>query len=238
MGFTIFAGMMKLSGITSRRGIKHRPSWNLVFEWEDILSRSLSVPLRCPGRVGWTLRSIVRRLGLPFSHSGDPTLEFVMVAKPDNQGRYGRNSVPWIIDYFLSDSDTCRFLESTAHCPLVFVSSYEAYERLLACGADPDRFRHVPLSLPDCYRLDGSWGVSRMCLTDMPDVTPRSTRGWLWRSADLAVKGICGLMTSKAILWLISRAMMIIWLSCAGQGYSCTLLREWTTASPPTVSRR
>lgn len=156
MGFTNFAGMMKLSGITSRRRIKHRPSWNLVFEWEDILSRSLSVPLRCPGRVGWTLRSIVRRLGLPFSHSGDPTLEFVMVAKPDNQGRYGRNSIPWIIDYFLSDSDTCRFLESTAHCPFVFVSSCEAYERLLACGADPDRFRHVPLSLPDCYRLDGS----------------------------------------------------------------------------------
>ncbi|WP_305154961.1 hypothetical protein [uncultured Duncaniella sp.] len=153
---TNFASVMKLSGITSRRRVKHRPSWNLVFEWEEILSESLSVPLRCPGRIGWTLRSLFRRFGLPFAHRGDPTLEFVMVAKPDNQGRYGRNSIPWIIDYFLSDDDTRRFLATTSRCPLVFVSSREAYEKLLACGTDPQRFRHVPLSLPDRYRLDSS----------------------------------------------------------------------------------
>ena len=48
------------------------------------------------------------------------------------------------------------FLHSTHHCQQVLISSREAYERLTANGADPGRYRHLPLSLPDRYRLDPS----------------------------------------------------------------------------------
>jgi hypothetical protein len=83
-------------------------------------------------------------------------LEFVMIATPDNRGRYSRHTVPWIIDWFLPDSDLPAFLHSTRHCQQVLISSREAYERLTANGADPGRYRHLPLSLPDRYRLDPS----------------------------------------------------------------------------------
>lgn len=81
-------------------------------------------------------------------------LEFVMIAKAANRGRYDRDIVPWIIDYFLPDSDTDAFLKSTSVCPLVLISSREAYERLVSHGADRKRYRHMPLSLPDRYRPD------------------------------------------------------------------------------------
>lgn len=149
--------MIQLSGILSRRKVKHRPSWHLVFEWEDEISRALSLPVHAPARPGWWARSLARRLGLkcPARHF-HPMLEFVMIATPDNRGRYSRHTVPWIIDWFLPDSDLPAFLHSTRHCQQVLISSREAYERLTANGADPGRYRHLPLSLPDRYRLDPS----------------------------------------------------------------------------------
>ena len=42
--------MIQLSGILSRRKVKHRPSWHLVFEWEDEISRALSIPVHAPTR--------------------------------------------------------------------------------------------------------------------------------------------------------------------------------------------
>lgn len=146
--------MINVSGILSRRGVKHRPSWHLVFEWEDEISRALGIPIRAPWRIGWGVRSLLRRVGAKCPRRDLPVLEFVMIATADNRGRYGHRSVPWIIDYFLPDSDIPAFLRSTGLCPYVLVSSREAYERLIAHGASPEKYRHLPLSLPDRYRLN------------------------------------------------------------------------------------
>lgn len=146
--------MIQLSSILSRRKVKHRPSWHLVFEWEDEIARALALPLRTPWHTGWYMRSLARRLGLKCPREGAPMLEFVMIATAENRGRYGHRSVPWIIDWFLPDSDIPAFLKSTAACRYVLISSREAYERLMEHGADPKRYLHLPLSLPDRYRLD------------------------------------------------------------------------------------
>jgi len=84
-----------------------------------------------------------------------------MIATATNRGRYGSRSVPWIIDWFLPDSDIPTFLHSTSQCQLVLISSREAYERLMQHGADPKRYLHLPLSLPDRYRLDPSAGMHK-----------------------------------------------------------------------------
>ena len=147
--------MIELSGILSRRKVKHRPSWHLVFEWENEISRELSLPFVMPWHVGWGMRSLARRLGVKCPvKKGAPLLEFVMIATPANRGRYSHRSVPWIIDWFLPDSDIPAFMEATAMCGQVLISSREAYERLISHGADPQRYVHLPLSLPDRYRLD------------------------------------------------------------------------------------
>lgn len=147
--------MIQLSGILSRRKVKHRPSWHLVFEWEDEISKALSLPIITPSRPGWWLRSLSRRLGLKCpARRFAPMLEFVMIATPDNRGRYSRHTVAWVIDWFLPDSEIPAFLDTTSACPKVLISSREAYERLIEHGADPSRYIHLPLSLPDHYRLD------------------------------------------------------------------------------------
>ena len=147
--------MIQLSRILSRRRVKHRPSWHLVFEWEDEIARALNLPVRSPRRPGWWGRSLARRLGVrcPRRHDA-PMLEFVMIATDTNRGRYGHRSVPWIIDYFLPDSAVGSFLEATAACQYVLISSREAYEHVIANGGDPAKYLHLPLSLPDRYRLD------------------------------------------------------------------------------------
>lgn len=81
-------------------------------------------------------------------------LEFVMIATGTNRGRYGHRSVPWIIDWFLPDTAVRSFLEATEACPYVLISSREAYEHLIKYGGDPSKYLHLPLSLPDRYRLD------------------------------------------------------------------------------------
>lgn len=146
--------MIGISHILSRRGIKHRPSWHLVFEWEDEIARSLGIPVRAPGRAWWLLAGASRWLRLPSVDSHAPALEFIMIAKPQRCDRYGADSIPWIIDYFLDDEDTRRFIEATAHCRKVLLSSREAYEKVIGAGGDPRHYLHVPLSLPDRYRLN------------------------------------------------------------------------------------
>lgn len=147
--------MIQLSRILSRRRVKHRPSWHLVFEWEDEIARTLGLPVRSPRRPGWLTRSLARRFGVKCPHrAGAPMLEFVMIATDTNRGRYGHRSVPWIIDYFLPDGKVASFLDVTAECQYVLISSREAYEHVIKHGGDPAKYLHLPLSLPDRYRLD------------------------------------------------------------------------------------
>ncbi|MDE6393717.1 MAG: glycosyltransferase family 1 protein [Duncaniella sp.] len=154
--------MIRLSRILSRRRVKHRPSWHLVFEWEDEIARTLGVPVRAPGRPGWWTRSLARRLGVKCPHRTEaPMLEFVMIATDTNRGRYGHRSVPWIIDYFLPDGAVESFLKATAECPYVLISSREAYEHVIKRGGDPAKYLHLPLSLPDRYRLDPTVGMHK-----------------------------------------------------------------------------
>lgn len=146
--------MIKLSCILSRRNIKHRPSWHLVFEWEDEIARSLSLPIRAPWHIGWGLRSLARKCGIKCPAQGAPMLDFVMIAKADKRSLYGHRSVPWIIDWYLPAGDVPQFLSATSQCPYVLISSLEVHEFLIRNGADPERFIHLPLSLPDRYRLN------------------------------------------------------------------------------------
>ena len=149
--------MIQLSRILSRRRVKHRLSWHIVFEWEDEIARALDLPVRAPRRPGWWMRSLARRVGARCPRTPQaPMLEFVMIATDTNRGRYGHRSVPWIIDYFLPDESVTSFLEATSACPYVLISSREAYEHIIKNGGDAARYLHLPLSLPDRYRLDPS----------------------------------------------------------------------------------
>lgn len=88
-------------------------------------------------------------------------LEFVMIATDTNHGRYGHRSVPWIIDYFLPDGAVESFLKATAECSYVLISSREAYEHVINHGGDPEKYLHLPLSLPDRYRLDPTAAINK-----------------------------------------------------------------------------
>lgn len=138
--------------ILSRRKFEHRTFWQLVFEWEDELHRSLSLPVATPGKASWFARyglNMFRSL-LPM-RSGN--LIFEMKAAPINYGRRGPGDVVVMVDYFLDSEETARFLKSVRGQRLVLITSKEAHEFILAHGGDPKQIRHWALSLPDKYAV-------------------------------------------------------------------------------------
>lgn len=143
--------MIQISSIITNRDFIAHQSWDIVHEWEDILSDQLNVRLSHCSHNKWRLRQLARFLHIPAFVSSSPKLEFVMVASIKAKGIYGTNTIPYIIDYFLPDSEARKYIGKTRRCPLVIISSRQVYERLINLGAPSESFRHVPLSIPPSY---------------------------------------------------------------------------------------
>lgn len=133
----------------------HYPSFDLVYEWENIFSKQLKVPfcyewkyanVRYFRRIPYLIH-----LGLPrsgtFMFEMNPTLHF---------RRYNTSHViPCIIDFFLPDKDLNLFQKAYRKNPLVLISSREVYEHLKECNLYLN-IAHFPLSISDQYILDNS----------------------------------------------------------------------------------
>ena len=141
--------------ILSRRNLYKWPSWHLVWEWEDVIS----------DKTGWKLytdniishHKILRIFPClkDFLRPSFPTFLFEMsVDRFTNNRRYNNeNFFPCIIDYFLRDDDLSIFEKNFSEHHLIFISSKEVYDRLKSLNTQLP-IVHLPLSLPDYYRLE------------------------------------------------------------------------------------
>lgn len=146
---------MKLHSIITWRKFMHYPSYDLVYEWEDIFAQEMQLPFHYEWEKGnnkYVRRiPILSRFGLPWSRAFMfemvPTLHF---------RRYNTTRIiPCLIDFFLSDEELGLFQRAYRRNPLVLISSREVYEHL------KDRhlklnIAHFPLSISDRYVLDES----------------------------------------------------------------------------------
>ena len=138
--------------LVSKRSFKTRMSWHLVYEWEDQLIESLSLPWIRRGRFGFWLRRQLAICGLTRRGKSREFM-FQMRAMGPEKGRSGRNTVACVIDYFVPRSQTEAYLRTIRKAPLTLFTSREAYEWLLhnAPADMKPRLGHLPISLPDKY---------------------------------------------------------------------------------------
>ena len=149
---------MKLKHINTKRDFEHRFFYDLVYEWEDIISKTLNVPMLHEYREYLMYRNMrnkyLRRIpilremlyphGLSLSFDMDP------VEKPRFNSKH---IIPWIIDFYLPVEKLPQFNEAYKGHPLVLISCLDAYnflnEHKKLC---PDiKIAYLPLSLPDQY---------------------------------------------------------------------------------------
>ena len=151
--------MKALKAIISERGVTNYPSHKIVYEWEDILSRELNLPIDVEWRLKRKLYNFVDKHGLTESFlslfpSTDLYLRFVMTAKSSNCCIINNNIIPVIIDFWLSDEQLNDFYKAYSRCPLVLITNAEVLDYLKNNNC-PLNIEHWPLSIPDklCEQL-------------------------------------------------------------------------------------
>lgn len=156
---------MKIEQIFTKRKYEHLHFWDLVYEWEDILSTALDVDLNYePASFNKILK------GVPFVYKiitkGKPSLCFQMGAEVLSgrkvhfqefvcRGMRSKNIasvIPCIIDFWLTEADLKAFEKAYSHNKVVLVSSKEAY-MFLKRHSIKLNIEHWPLSLPDKYSI-------------------------------------------------------------------------------------
>ena len=141
--------------ILTVRNIQDWPSWDLVYEWEDVLSKEMEIPLLLEN-TKFTNRYIRKISGIyALRRIGCKIFAFEMGPEIRPGFRNARNYksyYPCIIDFFLTKDDIAAFEKQYNNNRVVFISSKEAYDflkeencRLNIC--------HLPLSLSDKYRI-------------------------------------------------------------------------------------
>lgn len=150
--------MRKLTCIQSQRAYAHLSSFNIVYEWEDILAKELNISIHKEGNLKFKFFRRFEKNGFTdlyhfFVLNGGLKLRFVMQAKAEKQCVLDKNTIPVIIDFWLEDQDLAAFYEAYKHCPLVLVTSAEVVE-FLKSHQCPLPIEHWPLSYPDFYKMD------------------------------------------------------------------------------------
>jgi hypothetical protein len=152
---------VNIAGIYTIRDSPHPHYWEVVFEWEDQLSKSLDVPLIPVGKEYDNIyrpnlfRKVLNRLDAYKAFDRlfyFPNAHYIAfhIGPPGAYSFYTRkNVIPIIIDFWKHEN-LSRFASIFSIAPAVFVTSMQVYQFLK--GADIKlNLQHVPLSLPDKY---------------------------------------------------------------------------------------
>lgn len=140
---------MKISKIITKRKQSKLFWWDLVFEWEDCIKELLNTefeyePAFFNTRAGRLLGNI-----LCHYYSNEYTLLFEMGPSKYRIGNKN-NIIPWIIDFYPTDSLMKKLYKAYSKNPVVLVSSKQVYDYLLK-EKYPMKVKHLALSLPDKY---------------------------------------------------------------------------------------
>lgn len=158
---------MKLGCIITKRKTEKWPSYDLVYEWEDVIKEVLGLCFtdyknitnkyllafyaKCPK---WISRLFLTMVNLQFE----------MCAHDENLDRKAINRyniIPWIIDCYTSTSEKILRLEHNySSNATVLISSKEVYDYLIDNDCQLP-IHHLALSLPDRYALFPSSSFSK-----------------------------------------------------------------------------
>ena len=143
---------MQLDKILTCRNLDQRFFWQIVFEWEDVFTKELNLPLMFEPKIARNLHAF--RL---------PILDDIILLGKGNIFRFDLSAgnydfwnnskvIPCIIDFNLSKEKIVGFEKAYNHHKIVLISSLEAYS-FLKDNNTTLPIAHLPLSLPDKYKL-------------------------------------------------------------------------------------
>ena len=146
--------MMTISYIYSRRKLGLDPSWQIVYEWEDIISKRLGIPIRTfsifKNKYRYRLfdKLHLSTVGRCLSFSKKKFLFFTSIVDTKPQSVVNNNTILAIIDFWLTDDQIPLFFKSYKDVPLMLLTNREVYDKFREFNC-PIPIEHWPLSLPD-----------------------------------------------------------------------------------------
>lgn len=162
---------MKISSILTARSFERSPSFQLLYEWEDDLGAALSVPvveakplyrkllinrhtkkvLKLGGGAPLERLNALVEAPNPFKKAEGKRLVFELYTATEPNFTTAPDTLPIMVDFW-KHTNLKNFYHTYRECPLVLISSLEAFEFLKANDC-PLPIVHFPLSLSDRYRL-------------------------------------------------------------------------------------
>lgn len=125
---------MKIKQILTNRSFSNGKDYRIVNEWEDMLSQLLDVPLyyddwkRRDKTIFWKFPLLAS-----FFQTSIPTFAYVMLPIASPHGNNKKNIIPCMIDFYCREkSELQLFYKRYNKCPLVLISSKEAYDFLVS----------------------------------------------------------------------------------------------------------
>ncbi len=151
---------MQIDRILTCRNLDTRFFWQIVFEWEDIFSKEMNLPL-------WEEPKIARN---PHAFRL-PILGDIITMNKGNIFRYDLSSgnydfwntkrvIPCIIDFLTNEERLPEFEHAYRKHRMVLISSLEAYDFLKQHDTKLN-IAHLPLSLSDKYKIITSTRIEK-----------------------------------------------------------------------------
>lgn len=162
---------MKIEGIYTERKYQTKPFWDLVHEWEEDICKNMNTPLIYSSKYEGVVNKIIRKCGSLSILSrifdlwkSKPMLFFEMSATFNTPSCNHKNIIPVIIDFFIKAKDIPAFLQKYDRCPIIIMSSREAYDKVISFKHKKPII-HLPLTLSERYRNNGCIYSKKYCMT-------------------------------------------------------------------------
>ncbi|WKD86888.1 hypothetical protein KCTC32516_02268 [Polaribacter huanghezhanensis] len=158
---------MNIKKIITDRHYQTWPSWHIIYEWENEISKSLNLPLKnSPGinkYIFFLVKNLKRVNKKLFKGRFDSFLNEILVLNAKNSFYFEmhpkghkqfsnfRKTIPIIVDFF-SKSKIEFYKEMYADCPYLLITSLEVLN-FLEENHIKTKLIHFPISLPSMYKL-------------------------------------------------------------------------------------
>lgn len=142
---------MKLSRIDSTNA--PQPSWQIVKDWESIISKELGLPIRKDFSLLRRVKSRLNKWNLSWIYklifiNTNYNLRFIMTASSHKNCDINKYTIPVIIDFWLNKEDLPNFYNAYKDVPIILLTNLEVYN-FLKKNQCPIPIAHWPLSYPD-----------------------------------------------------------------------------------------
>jgi len=157
---------MVFKAIYSDRHFQNWPSWQLVFEWEDEISKRMNIPILNSPIPKTKVEKLISAFFLKYFKNDFTSynfkflldskkyLYFEMILRKNKSFSNSKKVIPIIIDFWKSES-VKEFEDNYKRSTFVLISSLEVLYYLKSAGCNLKLY-HFPLSLPDSYYLSPS----------------------------------------------------------------------------------